>query len=266
MTLAEQFDCFLLDLDGTLYRGDDPIPGAEKAVADLQAANKRVVFMTNNSGRTPEDILTKLAGFGIAASSEDVVTSAMATARLLEKRGVESAFVVGGTGLRKALVDAGIDVLDDGAKKADVVVVGWDRTADYLKLKNAGLLIQRGSALIATNADNAFPAPDGLWPGAGALLSVITTTTGAEAEIVGKPHAPLFEEARRAGGGGTPLVVGDRLDTDIKGAADLGWDSLLVFTGIAQPSDLAASDVHASFTGKDLSVLFEDPAPRSDSD
>jgi ribonucleotide monophosphatase NagD (HAD superfamily) len=126
------------------------------------------------------------------------------------------------------------------------------------------LLVQRGAALVATNTDNAFPAPDGLWPGAGALLSVITTTTGAAAEIVGKPHAPLFEEARRVGGGGLPLVVGDRLDTDIKGAADLGWDSLLVFTGIAQPDDLSDSDVRATFTGKNLAVLFDDAADEAE--
>jgi HAD superfamily hydrolase (TIGR01450 family) len=220
--------------------------------------------MTNNSGRTPDDIVTKLGGFGIAASSDDVVTSAMATAHLLEQRQVESAFVIGGTGIRKALVDAGIDVVADNSKHADVVVVGWDRSADYTKLKNAGLLVQRGAALVATNTDNAFPAPDGLWPGAGALLSVITTTTGAAAEIVGKPHAPLFEEARRVGGGGLPLVVGDRLDTDIKGAADLGWDSLLVFTGIAQPDDLSDSDVRATFTGKNLAVLFDDAADEAE--
>jgi HAD superfamily hydrolase (TIGR01457 family) len=256
--LSDRFDCFLLDLDGTLYRGDEVIEGASEAVSRLQAAGKRVVFMTNNSGRTQADIIAKLAGLGIDAKEADVVTSALATANLLERREIRTAFVIGGAGIREALAEARIAVLEGEPDSADVVVIGWDRTVDYTKLKNAGLLVQRGATLIATNADDAFPAPDGLWPGAGAILSVITKTTDAIPEIVGKPFAPLFEEARRAGGGGTPLVVGDRLDTDIKGAADLGWDTLLVFTGIATEGDLAASQVKPTFTGRDLSVLFEE--------
>jgi len=259
LRIADKYDCFLLDLDGTLYRGDEPIDGAAEAVSSLQEMGKRVVFMTNNSGRTPDDIVAKLATVGITGSPWNVVTSALATAHLLEKQEVETAFVIGGAGIRKALVDAGIDVLDGEPRRVDVVVVGWDRSADYTKLKNAGLLVQRGARLIATNADPAFPAPDGLWPGAGALLSVITITTGTEAEIIGKPHAPLFEEARTAGGGGTPLVIGDRLDTDIRGAADLGWDSFLVFTGIVQPDDLEHSLLKPTYSGMDLSVLFDGP-------
>lgn len=256
--LADRYDCFLLDLDGTLYRGDHPVPGAADAVSRLHRAGERVIFMTNNSGRTPEEIAAKLAGYGIEAEAKDVVTSALATADLLARRKVGSAFVIGGKGIRTALEDEGIELRDGEHSDVDCVIVGWDRTADYAKLKNAGLLVQRGAALIATNADNAFPAPDGLWPGAGALLSVITTTTGASAEIVGKPHAPLFRKALAEAGGRKPLVVGDRLDTDIGGAAGLGWDSLLVFTGIAQPPDLDSSDVHPTYAAADLSALFEE--------
>ena len=117
-------------------------------------------------------------------------------------------------------------------------MVGYDGGATYGSLKRASLLVQRGARLVATNADGSYPAADGLWPGAGALLAVITTTTGAEPEIVGKPFAPLFEAGRRRGGGGRPLVVGDRLDTDIEGAARLGWDSMLVLTGVSGREDV----------------------------
>ena len=113
-------------------------------------------------------------------------------------------------------------------------MVGWDRRVDYEKLCRASLLVQRGAVLFATNADASYPAADGNWPGAGALLAAVETTTGARAEVFGKPEAPIMLAALERAGGGTPLVIGDRLETDIAGAAGLGWDSLLVLTGITQ--------------------------------
>ena len=115
------------------------------------------------------------------------------------------------------------------------MVVGWDRRADYDKLRRAALLVQRGAQLIATNPDASYPAPDGLWPGAGALLATVTATTGATPEVVGKPNAPLFELARERAGGGRAISIGDRLDTDVAGAARLGWDSLLVLKLLENP-------------------------------
>ncbi len=263
MALVDLYHCFLLDLDGVLYRGDEAVPGAADAVAGLRAAGRRVVFLTNNSARTPEEVATKLTGLGIAAEPHEVVTSALATADLLAEREGRSAFVVGERGIREALEGVGIAMMDGEPERADYVVVGWDRTADYAKLKTASLLVQRGAHLVATNADPAYPAPDGLlWPGAGALLGVITATTGARPEVVGKPHAPLFEAALRRAGGGRALVVGDRLGTDIAGAAALGLDSLLVLTGISGKDEIEASGIRPTFVGRDLSVLREDPARR----
>src|SRR5207247_8437981 len=136
--------------------------------------------------------------------------------------------------VRTALAAVGILVVDEPSAGADLVVVGWDRSVDYDKLRNASLLVERGARLVATNADASYPAPDGLWPGAGAILAAITTTTGATPDaVVGKPNPPLFEAAAARAGGGRSLVVGDRLDTDVAGAAGLGWDSLLVLTGVA---------------------------------
>ncbi|HEX9122013.1 MAG TPA: HAD-IIA family hydrolase [Actinomycetota bacterium] len=262
MGLLEGHDCVLFDLDGVLYRGDRPVPYAAEAVRAVRAADRAVVFMTNNSSRTSDRVAAKLAGLGIAAEPDEVVTSALATAELLGSRGGGSVFLVGEDGIRTALADAGIRLIDGEPERVDHVVVGWDRSVDYAKLRTACLLVERGAHLVATNADPSFPAPDGLWPGAGAILAVITTTTGAEAEVVGKPHAPLFRTALRRAGGQTPLVVGDRLDTDIAGAAALGWDSLLVLTGISRREDLAGSGLQPTHVADDLRALLDARAPQ----
>lgn len=261
MALADRYDCFLFDLDGVLYRGDRVVPLAGEAVARLRLAGGRVAFMTNNSSRTPERVAQTLAGLGIEASPSEIASSALATADLLASRGGGSAFVVGEEGIRTALSDAGVTVVDGQPERVDHVVVGWDRSADYAKLRTASLLVQGGARLIATNADPSYPAPDGLWPGAGALLAVVATTTGVVPEIVGKPHAPMYLAALRRAGHGRPLVVGDRLDTDIAGAAALGWDSLLVLTGVTREEDLAGTEVCPTYVAPDLSALFEEPAP-----
>ena len=256
--LAERYDCLLFDLDGVLYRGDRAIEAAPPTMAELRRRGVCVVFLTNNSSRTPEQVADKLRSHGIEAGPGEVVTSALATAELLAERGGGRAFVIGMDGVREALAGAGIEVLDGEPEAADLVVVGFDGTATYERLKTASLLVERGARLVATNADASFPAADGLWPGAGALLAVVTTTTGAEPEIVGKPFAPLFESARRRGGGGRPLVVGDRLDTDIEGAANLGWDTMLVLTGVSSRAEAEAGPARPTVIAKDVSALLED--------
>lgn len=255
--LAERYDCVLFDLDGVLYRGEAAVPSAPPTLAELRRRSVRPVFLTNNSSRTPLQVAEKLRGIGIEAETGEVVTSALATAELLAERGGGRAFVIGQDGVREALSDAGIAIVDGDPEEADLVVVGYDGGATYGSLKRASLLVQRGARLVATNADGSYPAADGLWPGAGALLAVITTTTGAEPEIVGKPFAPLFEAGRRRGGGGRPLVVGDRLDTDIEGAARLGWDSMLVLTGISGREDVERLGIVPTVIAEDVSALLE---------
>jgi glycerol-1-phosphatase len=255
--LAERYDCILFDLDGVLYRGEAAVPSAPPTLAELRRRSVRPVFLTNNSSRTPLQVAEKLRGIGIEAEPGEVVTSALATAELLAERGGGRAFVIGQDGVREALSDAGIAIVDGDPEEADLVVVGYDGGATYGALKRASLLVQRGARLVATNADGSYPAADGLWPGAGALLAVITTTTGAEPEIVGKPFAPLFEAGRRRGGGGRPLVVGDRLDTDIEGAARLGWDSMLVLTGISGREDVERLGIVPTVIAEDVSALLE---------
>ena len=256
MPIVDLHDTFLFDLDGVLYRGDQPIPGAAETVERLRAAGKGLAFVTNSSSRTPDQVAEKLAGMGIEATLDEIVTSAVATAELLAREGGGRAFVIGEEGIRQALSRHDIEVVDDGAGPVEYVVVGWDRSADYDKLKTAALLVQRGARLVATNADASYPAPDGLWPGAGALLSAVTTTTGVPAEVVGKPHPPLFELARDRAGGGSAISIGDRLDTDVAGAERLGWDSLLVTTGVTHPANLVRSEALPTFLGRDVSALF----------
>lgn len=260
MRLADRYDCLLFDIDGVLMRGDEAIPGAPEAVERLRSEGKPHVFMTNNSARTPDEVAVRLTRVGIAASPEEVVTSALATADLLRRDGVARAFVVGERGVREALGDAGIEIIDGDPDDVDVVVVGWDRSADYARLRRAALLVERGARLVATNADAAFPADDGAWPGAGALLSVVTVTTGVDADVVGKPHPALFLAARERAGGSRPLVIGDRLDTDIAGAAAMGWDSLLVLTGITSRSDVERAGARPTYVAADLSALDRGPA------
>lgn len=254
--LADRYDAFLFDLDGVLYKGSEPIPGAAEAVDRLRGLGKRVAFVTNNSSRTPEATAEALNAVGVQAQTDEIETSALATADFLLARGVAAAFVVGEEGLRQAIRGVGIALAAADAQVSESVVVGFDRQADYAKLRTASLLVQRGAWLVATNADASYPAPDGRWPGAGALLAVIETTTGIRAEVVGKPHPPILRSALARAGGGRPLLIGDRLETDIAGAAALGWDSLLVLTGITHRDDLVGSSIAPTFVGVDLSALF----------
>ena len=255
--IADGYDAFLFDLDGVLYRGAEPVEGAARTLASLRSLGKGLAFITNNSSRTPEAIAEHLTGLGIEARPDEVETSALATAELLSGRGVASVYVVGDDGLRSALAATGL-TLTDGTRAAEAVVVGWDRRFDYAKLAAACVLIQRGSSLVASNADASYPVEDGLTlPGAGAILAAIQTATGVNAEVVGKPNEPIFRAALARAGGGRPLVIGDRLDTDIEGARRLGWDSVLVLTGISTAADMSTASAAPTYVAERLNLLVD---------
>jgi glycerol 3-phosphatase-2 len=263
--LADRYEGFILDLDGVVYRGDEPVPGAAEAVAGLRERGRRIVFLTNNSARTPEAVAERLTGMGIPSGPDEVVTSAQAAAALVTRTvgAPATAFVVGEEGVRMALADAGVKVVDGRPDHADVVVVGWDRSADYEKLRTASVLVQRGARLVATNADASYPAPGGeLWPGAGALLAALETATGATADVAGKPHRPLFEEAARRAGTENVLVVGDRVETDVDGAIRAGLDVALVLSGAAGPGDLLEGRGVPVAMADDLGGLLARPGAR----
>jgi len=256
--IADRYDAFLFDLDGVLYRGAEPIDGAAGTIATLRSLGKGLAFMTNNSSRTPEAIVAHLAALGIEARAAEIETSALTTAELLRSRAVVSAYVVGDEGLRTALAAAGLTLLEGSASDAETVVVGWDRGFDYAELATACVLVQRGASLVASNADASYPVEDGLvLPGAGAILAAIQTATGVNAEVVGKPNAPIFRAALARAGDGRPLVIGDRLDTDIEGARRLGWDALLVLTGITTEDDLHGAGPKPTYVAERLDRLVE---------
>jgi HAD superfamily hydrolase (TIGR01457 family) len=262
-SLADRYEAFLLDLDGVVYRGDVPITGAGEAVQDLRQRGRRVVFITNNSARTPQAVVDALASLGVPTSLDEIVTSAQAAvplvAELIGAGG--TVYALGEEGVRAALKEGGMSILEGEPDRADAVVVGWDRRADFDSLRVASVLVQRGARLVATNADASYPAPGGeLWPGTGALLAAIEETTGTKAIVAGKPHRPLFDAALERAGTGNALVVGDRLETDIAGAWAAGLDAALVLTGAAALSHILDHEALPVAILKDLSQLSNERA------
>lgn len=244
--ISPPFDGLVCDLDGVIYRGDEAIPGSAAAIAAMRDRGVRILFCTNNSRSTVADYVEKLASFGIEIGEEEVLTSAIVTAGVLQERGFpgKTAIVVGGEGIRDALAEVCISVKDDPAiTAADLVVVGWDPDFTYDAMRRASVAVRRGATLVATNNDPSFPAADALWPGAGAILASIETASGAKAEVMGKPFSPMMEQATRRLDGATHIAaVGDRPDTDLAGAMARGWTTILVLSGVTSASQAKRLD------------------------
>jgi 4-nitrophenyl phosphatase len=236
------FDGLVCDMDGVIYRGAEPIPGSVEAIRPLREAGVRILFCTNNSRSTVEGYVAKLGGMGIEAGPADILTSAVVTGEVLAGRDLEGkrALVVGGDGVREAVAAAGLEIVEDPeGRRAEVVTVGWDPGFTYTRMKEASLAVRAGALLIATNDDASFPAADGLWPGAGAVLASIETASGATAEVMGKPHEPMMRAAAaRLAGCERIAIVGDRPDTDIAGGSAMGWTTILVLSGVTVRADL----------------------------
>jgi HAD superfamily hydrolase (TIGR01457 family) len=247
--LAGRYRAVVLDLDGVVYLGDLAIPGAAEALAGVRELGVAVGFVTNNSYRLPEAVAEKLLALGVKAAVEEVFTSAQATVRLLggALEGTR-ALVVGGPGLRTALRAAGARLLEpDQWREANLVAVGIDPELTYGRLAAACLAIRAGAEFVGSNPDSTMPTPDGQVPGNGSVLALLQTATGVRPRVAGKPEPALFETAAAALGSGPLLMVGDRSDTDLVGAARLGWDTALVLTGATTPArllDLPAAPDH----------------------
>ena len=240
-----EFDGLVCDLDGVIYRGDRVIDGAPEAVAALRARGVRIVFCTNNSRSTVAQYVEKFGRLGIPVSPEEILTSGGVTAEVLAERGAAggTAMVVGGDGISVPLADAGLRVVEPSFEGAvDFVVVGLDVDFSYDSMRSSARAVRNGAALIATNGDVTFPAPDGLWPGAGAILAAIEAASGGRAEVMGKPHSPTMAAAARRLEGCTRIAaLGDRPDTDLAGGAALGWTTILVTSGVTAPEDVASA-------------------------
>lgn len=226
---------WVLDLDGVLWLGDQPIPGAAEAVGLLRCAGRRLAFVTNNSYPTRRELQDKLERNGIdpGPGGEDLLTSAMAAASLVEPG--ERALLIGGPGVEEALHDRNVEVVHDG--RADAVVVGLNPRFDYSLLTKATGAISGGARLIATNDDATYPMPDGPIPGAGAILASIVTASGATPQVAGKPCEPISRmTVARLGDDG--CCVGDRPETDGRFARALGYRFVLVLSGVTTAEDL----------------------------
>ena len=265
--LAKVYDVALLDLDGVVYLGGAAVPDAPEALAKASDAGMRLAFVTNNSSRTPSAIAAQLASFGVAASAGDVVTSAQAAARLLATRLPAGAavLVVGGTGLRVALRERGLRPVTVAADRPAAVVQGYSPDISYSLLAEGALAVQAGAWFVASNADSTIPTARGRQPGNGALSQVIVAATGQQPVIAGKPEPPLHAESVARTGAQRPLIVGDRLDTDIEGAVRVGADSLLVLTGVSRPLDAVLAPPHQrpTYLAAGLTGLLEPHPPVS---
>jgi glycerol-1-phosphatase len=266
--LAQRYDVALLDLDGVVYVGSHGVPGAADALAQARAAGMRLAFVTNNAFRTPEDIATHLRELGIEAAAEEVVTSAQAAARTLAEQLPAGArvLVVGGKGPRSAVLAAGLAVVSSADDEPVAVVQGYAPDTGWRELAEAAVAIQHGALWLATNLDATLPSARGPLPGNGAMVAALRVATGVEPLATGKPDPAMHRESVLRSGAREPIVVGDRLDTDIQGAARVGCDSLLVLTGVARPAELLAAPpgcrptyVAAGLDG----LLARHPAPRA---
>jgi HAD superfamily hydrolase (TIGR01450 family) len=263
--LARRYDHFLLDLDGCVWVGDSPTPRAVEAVGELRAAGKGIAFITNDARHAGEDFVRKLWRLGFRASLEEVVTVGGALQRFLFERrdGAGVAFVIGSEAIWRHVEDAGLRIVNgtDLAARADVVVVAGHDRFDYAELRGATQALLRGARMVAAGRDPTFPMPDGPWPATGALVAALEHATGASAIVVGKPQAPLFETALERLGEGRTLVVGDRLDADLAGAAAAGLDCAIVLTGASDRAEAeAAEDPRPMAVADDLATLVLDPA------
>ena len=259
--LAAGYDQFILDLDGCVWIGDQPTPGAVAAVEALRTAGKRVAFATNDPRSPTEEYVARLWRLGVRASLRDVVTVGGAVQHLLaETRAGRTAFVVGTGSMRRHVADAGLRVLNgtDLASRAEVVVVAGTEDLVYDDLRQATLAIRRGADFLATGRDPTYPQPDGLWPGTGAIVVAIEYASGRSAQIVGKPQPQLMLTALDRLGDGHTLVIGDRIDTDLGAAAAAKLDAALVLTGGALAADADGLDPRPVAVGATLAELVTD--------
>ena len=276
-SLAGDFDSFLVDLDGVVYVGPTAVSGASETLTDLTTAGHRVCFVTNNASRTPQDVAAHLTDLGVPATADDVLTSAQAGAALIARQipAGSAVLAVGGPGVSAALeslgfrpVDAVTEPMAAGGDDVAAVLQGFGTEVGWSQLARASYVVARGLPWVATNTDITIPVADGIAPGNGALVGTVTAATGRSPEVAGKPYPPLLLRAAELSEGLRPLVIGDRLDTDIQGAGNAKMSSLLVMTGVTKTLDLwrAAHYQRPDYLALDLAGLLLPPLRVASSD
>ena len=241
--LCTTYDLAMLDLDGVVYIGSEAVPGVAAHLDEVRESGMRLAFVTNNAARTPEAVATHLRELGVRAEADDVVTSAQAAARVLVERLGEGARVVllGAAGLAEALAEVGLVAVAVDDDEAAALVTGYGPEMLWRDIMRAAVRVRDGLWWVASNSDYTIPTAYGVAPGHGVLVETLSRFTGVEPVVAGKPQRPLLDETVRRAGGERPLMVGDRLDTDIEGARNAAMDSLLVLTGVTGLAELVAA-------------------------
>ncbi|WP_018635776.1 HAD hydrolase-like protein [Parafrankia elaeagni] len=262
--LTSLFDVALLDLDGVVNRGERAVPHAAAAIEAAGRDGMRSVYVTNNALRTPETVAERLTGFGVPATAAEVVTSAQAAAHVLAQRLPAGAavLVAGGAGLWEAVRAEGLSPTSSADDRPAAVVQGFDPEMTYARLVEAVLAVRAGAWWVASNTDLTVPTERGLAPGNGALVAFVRAATEAEPVVTGKPELAMHAESVRRSGAREPIIVGDRLDTDIEAGSRSGTPTLLVFTGVTGPAELLAAPPRhrPTFLAADLRGLLR-PQP-----
>jgi glycerol 3-phosphatase-2 len=260
VALADEYDGLLVDLDGVVWIGREPVPGSAEALAKLIEGGKPVVFVTNNPGRPASTYAERLRAAGVPAEEEQIVTAGMVTASLAAEQAGEGAgaFVIGADAFHETCAAAGLALLDgEAGREARAVLVSGHRGFDDEELLTATLALQSGALLFATSRDPTLPMPGGAWPGTGSILAAVETASGATAEIGGKPERHLFDLAReRIRGAERVAMVGDRISSDIEGGHRAGLETILVLTGASTREEAAAASTPPDHVVDDLAALL----------
>ncbi len=269
--LSRRYDVALLDLDGVVYVGADAVPNAATALAQAREDGMRLAFVTNNAARPPDAVAKHLSELGVPAERDAVITSSQAAAHYLSERLPSGAkvLVIGTLGLIDALQERGLTPVHSADDDPAAVVQGYSPTTDWALLAEGAVAINRGLLWVATNLDPTVPSPRGPLPGNGSLVAALRHATGAVPIATGKPDPTMHRETVERTHAVRPLVVGDRLDTDIEGARAVGCASLLVLTGVTTPAELltARPDHRPDYIAQDLrGLLVEHPAPTVEGD
>lgn len=244
--LIQAYDCALFDLDGVLYLGPEVVAGAPSAINGLRQRGVQIGFVTNNAARSPRAVAEHLSELGIPAEVDDVVTSAQAGARMLADQLPEGAkvLIVGTRDLAAEVEGVGLLPVWSADDDPVAIIQGYDPDMTWPRLDEACYAIQAGAKWFATNTDANRPTNRGRVPGAGAQIDVVASSVSGSPQVAGKPFRPLLDETVNRLGARHPIFVGDRIDTDIEGAAAVGMDSLFVFTGTHGKLDLALAAPH----------------------
>jgi 4-nitrophenyl phosphatase len=258
--IPSHIKALILDMDGVVWKSDAPIGDLPKTFARIRERGLKFVFATNNGTKTPEEYRQKLAGLGVEADTSQVVTSALAVARILEQkypRGTKL-FMIGGPGVREALEEKGFELLSvENASDAKAFVMGIDRTITFDKVAEATLLVRAGAPFYATNTDMTFPTPRGEIPGAGSWLKVVISATGVEPIVAGKPFPTMMEFSLERLGTtkAETLVVGDRLETDVASGQAAGCPTAALLSGVSTREQVAAWKPSPTIVAESLAEL-----------